>query len=141
MDPYGFALENFDAIGRHRAEDLAHHPIDAHAKVLDGAQFEGIDGLRQYLLAKKGDAFLHQFCRKLLGYALSRAVQLSDGPLISKMCADLKDHHYRISVAVDDIVQSPQFQNIRGRDADDVEGTAAAVDKPPGVLPKTRKTS
>jgi hypothetical protein len=117
MDPYGFALEGFDAVGGHREEDLAHHPIDTHTKVLDGSEFEGLDGLRQYLLTKKRDAFVRQFCRKLLGYALARSVQLSDNPLLTEMCSQLKANNYRINVAVDAIVQSPQFRNIRGRDA------------------------
>src|SRR5439155_1892315 len=73
IDPFGFALERFDAIGRRRDQDLAGRAIDARVKALDGAQFEGIDGLRNYLLNQRREAFLRQFCRKLLGYALGRA--------------------------------------------------------------------
>ena len=49
---------------------------------MDGTEFDGLDGLRDYLLTKRRDAFVRQFCRKLLGYALGRAVQLSDEPLL-----------------------------------------------------------
>src|SRR5439155_4117911 len=70
MDPYGYALEGFDAIGRRRDKDLGGRPIDTRATTMDGVQFDGIDGLRNYLLTERRDAFLRQFCRKLFGYAL-----------------------------------------------------------------------
>jgi hypothetical protein len=116
IDAFGFALEKFDAIGRLRERDLGDGPIDTHAKVLDGSEFEGIDGLRDYLLMKRGDAFLKQFCRKLLGYSLGRAVQLSDGPLLTEMRGQLKANDYRVSSAVETIVRSKQFREIRGRE-------------------------
>src|SRR5439155_11924808 len=116
IDPYGFALEKFDAIGRRRERDLADRPIETKAKVLDGSQFEDIDGLRNYLLTTRRDVFVRQFCRKLLGYALGRAVQLSDSPLLSNMQAKLQANGYHISTAVETIVQSRQFRDIRGRD-------------------------
>ncbi len=79
------ALEGFDAIGRRREKDLGDRPIDTHAKTMDGTEFDGLDGLRNYLLTARRDAFVRQFCRKLLGYALGRAVQLSDEPLLAEM--------------------------------------------------------
>lgn len=116
IDAYGYSLEAFDAIGRHRDRDLGGRPIDTHAKVLDGSEFDGLDGLRHYLLTTRHDAFLRQFCRKLLGYSLGRSVLLSDGPLIAEMQAQLKKHGYRISAAIETIVRSPQFREIRGRE-------------------------
>jgi len=114
IDAFGFALENFDAIGRHRDRDLGGRPIDVRAKVFDGSEFQGIDGLRDYLLTRRGDAFLRQFCRKLLGYSLGRAVQLSDRPLIEEMLKQLKANDCRVSVAIETIVRSKQFREIRG---------------------------
>jgi len=84
--------------------------------VIDGSEFEGIEGLRDYLLTKRGDAFVKQFCRKLLGYALGRAVQLSDGPLLTEMSKQLTANDYRVSVAVEAIVRSKQFREIRGKE-------------------------
>ncbi|HEX4413313.1 MAG TPA: DUF1592 domain-containing protein, partial [Lacipirellulaceae bacterium] len=84
IDPYGFALEAFDAIGGHRDKDLGDRPIDTRVKAMDGSEFDGLDGLRNYLLTKRRDAFMRQFCRKLLGYALGRSVQLSDEPLLTE---------------------------------------------------------
>ena len=114
IDAYGYSLEAFDAIGRHRERDLGGRPIDTHAKVLDGSEFDGLDGLRHYLLTTRRDAFLKQFCRKLLGYSLGRSVLLSDGPLIAEMQSQLKKHDYRISATIETIVRSPQFREIRG---------------------------
>ncbi|MEO6184579.1 MAG: DUF1588 domain-containing protein, partial [Verrucomicrobiota bacterium] len=116
MDGYGFALEGFDTIGRARTRDLADRPIDTRAKLFDGTQVEGADGLRDYLLTKKRDVVLRQFCRKLLGYALGRSVMLSDKPLLAEMQRQLQAHDYRFSAAVETIVRSKQFREIRGRD-------------------------
>ena len=117
IDAFGFALERFDAIGRHRERDLGDRPIDTRAKVMDGTEFDGLEGLREYLLTNRRDAFLRQFCRKLLGYALGRGVQLSDEPLLAEMQATLKGSDYRISAAVETILRSRPFLEIRGRDA------------------------
>ena len=117
FDPFGFALERFDAIGRFRDRDLAGRPLDTKTKLPDGTPIDGLAGLRDYLAVTRRDAFLHQFCRKLLGYALGRGVQLSDEPLLSEMQNRLAANGYRFSTAVEAILQSRQFREIRGRDA------------------------
>jgi hypothetical protein len=81
---------------------------------MDGAKFEGIDGLRNYLLTARRDAFLRQFCKKLLGYSLGRAVQLSDEPLLTELQQTLKDNQYKIIPVMEKIVLSRQFREIRG---------------------------
>ncbi len=121
IDPFGFALEGFDAIGRLRDKDLGNRPIDARATLKDGREFEGLDGLRGYLLSERKEQVVRQFCRKLLGYGLGRSVQLSDEPLLDEMLARLQSHDYRVSVAVEMIVTSPQFRRIRGRDVAEAE--------------------
>jgi Protein of unknown function (DUF1588)/Protein of unknown function (DUF1585) len=104
IDPFGFALEGFDAIGRARQ-------ADTKTTLPDGTAVDGLADLRDYLLTKRRDDFLRQFSRKLLGYALGRSVQLSDKPLIETMVkSDL-----RIGTLVDLIVRSPQFREVRGR--------------------------
>ncbi|HEX2476119.1 MAG TPA: DUF1592 domain-containing protein [Lacipirellulaceae bacterium] len=117
IDPYGFSLEAFDAIGRHRTADLGGRPIDTRVTLMDGTQFDGLDGLRNYLLTERREAFVRQFCRKLLGYALGRAVQLSDEPLLAEMQNNLAAGDYKVDVAVDAIVGSRQFREMRGRDS------------------------
>jgi hypothetical protein len=105
IDPYGFALEGFDAIGRSRQ-------ADTKTILPDGTAIDGLTDLRDYLLTKRRDDFTRQFCRKLLGYALGRSVQLSDKPLIEQMMrSDL-----RFGTLVEQIVRSRQFREVRGQD-------------------------
>jgi hypothetical protein len=117
IDPLGFALEGFDPIGRRREKDLAGRPIDAVSTLGDGTRFDGLAGLRHYLVNDRRGAVQRQFCKKLLGYALGRGVQLSDEPLLAEMQAALDRNEGRFSAAVEVIVSSPQFRQIRGRDA------------------------
>jgi hypothetical protein len=117
IDPFGFALEKYDPIGRFREKDLGGRSIDARAHLRDGTEFEGIGGLRQYLLTQRGEEFQRHFCRKLLGYALGRTVTLSDQPLLDEMIAGLKKNDSRLSAAVLVVVQSRQFRYHRGLEA------------------------
>ena len=114
IDPFGFALENFDAIGRFRQKDAGGLAIDTRTTLPDGTQIEGLSNLRDYLVTTRRDAFLRQFCRKLLGYSLGRGVQLSDEPLLSEMQQQLAKHDFRFTVAVETILASRQFREIRG---------------------------
>lgn len=117
FDSYGFALEEYDAIGRRRDKDTAGKPIDAATALPDGTPVAGAADLRTYLATARGAAFERQFVRKLLGFALGRGVQLSDEPLLDEIQAALAANGHRASVAVEAIVQSPQFRQIRGRAA------------------------
>ena len=73
-----------------------------------------MEGLRQYLAENRRNEIVRNFCRKLLGFALGRAVRLSDEPLLDDLMASLEKNNYRISVAIEAIVLSPQFREIRG---------------------------
>lgn len=110
IDPYGFALEQFDTIGRRRPVKA-----DTSSTLPDGQTIDGLSGLRRYLLTTRRDDVVRQFCRKLLGYALGREVQLSDEQLLEEMQTNLKKNGYRFSAAVDTIVLSKQFRYIRAR--------------------------
>lgn len=116
IDPFGFALEGFDAIGRARVQDAAGATINSSAQLPDGTRLDGLDGLRTYLLTTRRDDFLRQFCRKLLGYALGRGVQLSDKPLIDSMMQQLQKRDFRVTAAIEAVILSPQFRQVRGRD-------------------------
>ena len=115
IDPFGYALERFDAIGRRRDKDLGDRPIHDRATLKDGVEVEGLDGLRNYLLTKERHAFVRQFCRKLLGYSLGRAVQLSDEPLLDEMEAKLQQSGYHVGTAIDMIVRA--VNSARSEDA------------------------
>ena len=116
IDPFGFALEGYDAIGRRRQHDLGGRVIDTRTTLPDGTEIDGLTGLRDYLVQKRRDAIFRQFCRKLLGYAIAREIQLSDQPLLNEIQEQLEKNGYRFSVAVDLIVRSRQFREIRGRE-------------------------
>jgi hypothetical protein len=113
IDPFGFALERYDAIGRIREKGAA---VDTKAKLKDGTEFDGIDGLRTYLLTKKKDVIVRLFCKRLLGYALGRSVTLSDTDLLDEMVRELEKNEGKLSSAVQAIVRSPQFRMVRGAD-------------------------
>lgn len=115
IDPYGFALENFDAIGRYRQQDAQGSAIVTSAVLVDGTELAGYQDLREYLSGDRRAAFVRQFCRKLLGYSLGRSVRLSDEPLLAKMEENLADSDYRMSAALETIVLSRQFREIRDR--------------------------
>ncbi len=106
IDPFGFALEGFDAIGRARQ-------ADTKVVLPDGTPVEGLAGLRTYLIERRRNDFMRQFSRKLVGYALGRSVQLSDKPLIESMT---KSEAHPFADLVELIVRSPQFREVRGRD-------------------------
>ncbi|MEQ9407641.1 MAG: DUF1592 domain-containing protein [Fuerstiella sp.] len=108
IDPFGFALEQYDAIGRLRAETA-----DTETTLVDGTRIDGMDGLRQYLAGQRKQDVVRQFCRKLLGYALGREIQLSDEPLLDEMLERLQSRDFRFHVAVECIVSSRQFLDIR----------------------------
>ena len=111
IDPYGFSLEQYDVLGRIRGQS-----VDTKTRLPDQTEIEGLSGLRKYLVTELETEFLHQFCRKLLGYALGREVQLSDQLLIDKMVLKLQKNEYRVHSVIDEIVLSKQFRFIRGRD-------------------------
>ncbi len=116
VDPYGFALESFDAIGRFREIDAEGQPIDTDTALRDGTPIAGLDGLTDYLTTTRRDDFVRVFCRRLLGYSLGRGVMLSDEPLIDEMMRQLAARDYHVSAAIEAIVLSEQFRKIRGMD-------------------------
>ena len=81
MDPYGFGLESFDAIGRWRSRDAEGNPIDTADILPDGQSFDGPRELREALLARP-EVFLTAFTRKLLTYALGRGLEHTDMPAV-----------------------------------------------------------
>ena len=112
IDPLGFALEGYDAIGRLRSLDEGGQAIDDSAQIKDGPTFKGLNGLRSYL-ATRQEEFSDVFCRKLVGYALGRNVLPTDKPLIETMKGEMKKADGRFSAAVLALVESRQFQNRR----------------------------
>jgi len=108
MDPLGFALENFDAIGKWRSADDG-VTIDASAALPDGTKLDGIAGLRRVLMAHP-DRFANTFTEKLLTYALGREVEYYDLPVVRKITRESAASDYRWSAIISGIVKSVPFQ-------------------------------
>jgi hypothetical protein len=108
MDPLGFALENFDAIGRWRTLGDAGEPIDAAGALPDGTPFDGVDGLRDML--SSSDLFLTTMTEKLLTYALGRGIEHYDMPTVRAIVRRAADEDYRFSAFVLGVVESPAFR-------------------------------
>ena len=114
MDPLGFALENFDGIGRWRDMD-GPTPIDASGVLPDGTAFDGPVEFREALLDRSGE-FVRTFAEKLLTYALGRPVQHYDIPAVRAILRDAAAEDHRWSSLVLGIVESPPFQMRRVRE-------------------------
>jgi hypothetical protein len=111
MDPLGFALENFDAIGKWRTIDAeAKTPIDASGRLVDGQQFDGPAEFRRLLLQRRDD-FLMTVTEKLLTYGLGRGVEYFDLPVVRQILRDAGAKNYQWSSIVQGIVTSAPFQN------------------------------
>ena len=114
MDPLGFALENFDAIGSWRATSEAGQPIDASATMPSGVAFEGPAGLRRVLLSR-GEDFAAAVTEKLLAYALGRGLEYNDRPTVRRILRHAAVDDYNWSSIVLGIVKSTPFQWRRSR--------------------------
>ena len=108
MDPLGFALENYDAIGAWRTMD-ARNPVDASASLPDGTTFQGPAGLRALLLSRT-DQFVQTVVEKLLTYALGRGLEYYDAPIVRQITRAAADGEYRWSTVILEIVKSVPFQ-------------------------------
>ena len=113
MDPVGFSLENYDAVGRWRtAEDGK--PIDSSGGLPDGSKFTGVAGLQQALLARP-ELFAATFTEKLLTYALGRGVDYYDEPAVRAVARQAQGNDYRFSSFILGIVTSTPFQMRRSQ--------------------------
>ncbi|MGY8791387.1 MAG: DUF1588 domain-containing protein, partial [Pseudomonadales bacterium] len=107
MDPIGFALENFDAIGKFRDQTNG-IPVNTGAVFWDGTNFEGPDGLYTILMARS-DLFVENFIEKLMTYALGRKVEYYDMPSVREVSRGAEEEEYRFSALVKQIALSPAF--------------------------------
>jgi hypothetical protein len=113
MDPAGFSLENYDAVGRWRnAEEAV--PIDAEGGLPDGSKFTGAAGLRQALM-RRPDVFATTFTEKLLTYGLGRGVEYYDAPAVRQVTREARANNYKFSSFILGIVNSTPFQMRRAQ--------------------------
>ncbi|MET0279608.1 MAG: DUF1592 domain-containing protein [Steroidobacteraceae bacterium] len=110
IDPLGYALENFDAVGVYRTQDNG-SPLDVTAVMSDGTRLDGLPGLRKALLDRK-DEFTRAFTERLLTYALGRGVEAQDMPQVRTIARDAAQDGYRMQAVILGIVRSDPF-NLR----------------------------
>ena len=109
IDPLGFALENFDAVGRWRTTSEAGKPIDADGVLADGSKVDGPVSLRKALL-KRPEGFVGVLTEKLLTYALGRGLDYRDMPAVRGIVRESSRDNYRFSSLIAGIVKSAEFQ-------------------------------
>ncbi|MBM3772007.1 MAG: DUF1585 domain-containing protein [Acidimicrobiia bacterium] len=109
MDPIGFALEGFDAVGRYRTTLDGTTKIDMSGAMPDGQVFNGPSELRKVLMAHQ-DEFAAMLTKKLLTYALGRGAEYYDMPAVRRILREAKSSNYRWSALILGIVKSDPFQ-------------------------------
>ena len=127
MDPFGFALENFDATGHWRDTD-AGAAIDVTTTLADGGTIDGPEGLHRYLLSR-GDEFLRTVAEKLLSYALGRSLEYYDAPAVRQIVRAAARDDYRWSSFVLGVVRSVPFRMRRVGDPG-ASSTSPAAQRP-----------
>jgi mono/diheme cytochrome c family protein len=113
MDPIGFALEHFDAVGRWRDED-AGMPIESRSELADGRVIDGPEGVQAFLTGRP-ELFVSALTEKLMMYALGRNVQYYDAPAVRAVVRSAAARNYEFSAIVEGIVASVPFQMRAGR--------------------------
>jgi hypothetical protein len=108
IDPVGFSLEQFDAVGRFRSLDDG-KAVDAVGGLPDGSEFDGVEGLEK-ALRRRPELFLRTLTEKLFTYALGRAPNAADAPAIRKIVRDARAADDRFSAVILGIVASEPFQ-------------------------------
>lgn len=112
MDPIGFAMENYNAIGKFRTKD-GEQDIDSAGQLPDGTSFEGIADLKQILKNRKKQ-FARCLTEKMLIFALGRGLEYFDKPAVDQIVTELEVNNYRSSVLITEIVKSDPFRLRRG---------------------------
>ncbi len=115
MDQLGFALENFDAVGRWRTRD-GRDEIDARGELPDGSKFNGVEDLRALLSNQRSDQFVRCLAEKLLIYATGRGTEYYDKCAIDKIMADAKSYNFKFAYLISAIIESDPFQRIGQRE-------------------------
>jgi hypothetical protein len=112
LDPIGFAFENYDAIGRFRAEEKK-HPIDASGTLVRGQQFKDLTELRTILARDMADDFTRNLAENLLTYALGRGLGYSDKPAVHEIVRRTKASGYKLQDMILAVCESAPFQKMR----------------------------
>ncbi len=109
IDPIGFGLENFDAIGRFRTHE-ANKPVDASGELPGGLKFSGPAELRALIATRYADEFMRNLTQRLTAFALGRALKAEDEGLIQRLTEKLAASNYRADTLIESIILSDAFR-------------------------------
>lgn len=109
MDPLGFALENYDAVGLWRDREGGEE-IDASGQLPDGTKFQGVGELREMLVTERKDQFVRCLAEKLLIYAIGRGTEYYDKCAIDQIVLEMQQHDYKFAYLIAGIIKSDPFQ-------------------------------
>lgn len=115
MDPLGFALENYDAVGRYRKRDGG-TDIDPSGKMPDGTEFVGAAGLRHLLATERREQFVKALTEKMMTYAVGRGVEYYDKCAVEKILSSAQPYDYRFAYILAGIIESDPFQKLGERE-------------------------
>jgi hypothetical protein len=136
MDPLGFALENFNAIGQYRVNDPdTQTPIEPTGQLPDGTAINGPDDLRKALVNRPDHQFVQALTENLMTYALGRSVEYHDMPTVRRIVRDAAADNYRFKSIVLGVISSDAFRK------KEVEDHEPAPVKPPVSSASTKTTS
>jgi mono/diheme cytochrome c family protein len=135
IDPVGFALENFDSVGKWRDTGADGEPLDVAGTLADGTKVNGPAALREAILSRP-DAFVTLITERMLTYALGRGLEPSDMPVVRRIVKKAAQNGYSLSSIVTGIIDSAQFQ-MRTK-LEPVETAGGFVQKPPDALNAAR---
>ena len=126
IDPPGFALENFDSVGKWRDKAADGSPLDVAGVLADGSKVNGPAALREAILSRPG-AFVTLVTEKMLTYALGRGLEPSDMPVVRRIVKKATQNDYRLSSIVMGIVESAPFQMRTKLESEPARGQADVV--------------
>jgi len=113
IDPLGFALENYDVMGKWRDEESG-KPVDSSGEMNDGTKINGPDALKAAILERR-DVFARNLTNKLLGYALGRGLTLQDSCTVDAILSKLRENGYKSRTLIEEIVLSTPFREQQGK--------------------------
>jgi hypothetical protein len=120
FDTLGIAFEGYGPVGERRTRDLAGRAVDTSATFPGAVPGDGVEGLRNYIRARRQKEFIRNLSSKMLVYALNRSPVLADEPLLEQVESKLPANAYRFSTLIEMIVTSPQFVNRREPDPEPI---------------------
>jgi hypothetical protein len=139
MDPLGFALENFSAVGQYRVNDPdTQTPIETAGQLPDGTAINGPDDLRKALVDRADHQFVQALTENLMTYALGRSLDYRDMPTVRRIVRDAAKDDYRFKSIVLGVITSDAF---RKREAEDIAPSSGSAEASTSAKPSSTQSA